>query len=253
MKIIFNDATEITIQQVTERNGTLSVKTIGNTPEQLRVLFEDKKKTACITVQERGQTLGIYEGYTEFYRTEEYTGKMYGIVMHQTGKSTEERLAAAEENIKDLQENGTGGVDAAMLNASVVVAKVQAQLLSDKEAAQAKVLYRTFGELADIGYTAEEKGYKFVHGEQLYKTVQDNLTFQSQYVPGEGTESLYVLIDEVHAGNKEDPIPYEGNMELENGKYYIQGGVVYLCNRDTGQAVYQSLADLIGIYVEIAE
>lgn len=48
-------------------------------------------------------------------------------------------------------------------------------------------------------------------------------------------------------------IPYSGNMELESGKYYSQGGVTYLCNRDTGQAVFQPLADLVGIYVEIVE
>ncbi len=37
---------------------------------------------------------------------------------------------------------------------------------------------------------------------------------------------------------------------LESGKYYSQGGVTYLCTRDTGIAVYQSLADLVGVYVE---
>ena len=41
-------------------------------------------------------------------------------------------------------------------------------------------------------------------------------------------------------------------MELFNGKYYSQNGVVYKCNRDTQQAVYNPLADLVGIYVEIA-
>lgn len=29
-------------------------------------------------------------------------------------------------------------------------------------------------------------------------------------------------------------------------------GVIYLCNRSTGQAVYNALADLVGLYVEIA-
>lgn len=41
-----------------------------------------------------------------------------------------------------------------------------------------------------------------------------------------------------------------GNMALESGKYYLQGGVTYLCTRDTGIAVYQPLADLVGVYVE---
>ena len=36
MKIIFNDATEITVQQVESHGNYLCVLTIGNTPEQLK-------------------------------------------------------------------------------------------------------------------------------------------------------------------------------------------------------------------------
>jgi hypothetical protein len=52
-------------------------------------------------------------------------------------------------------------------------------------------------------------------------------------------------------GTLENPIPYEGNMVLENGKYYIQDGVTYLCNRDSGNPVYHALKVLIGLYVEV--
>jgi hypothetical protein len=48
----------------------------------------------------------------------------------------------------------------------------------------------------------------------------------------------------------EDPIPYNGNMRLENGKYYIQDNVIYLCTRDTVNPVYNPLAELVGVYVE---
>ena len=47
-----------------------------------------------------------------------------------------------------------------------------------------------------------------------------------------------------------DPIPYSGNMALESGKYYIQDYTIYLCTRDTGNPVYNPLADLVGLYVE---
>ena len=40
-------------------------------------------------------------------------------------------------------------------------------------------------------------------------------------------------------------------MALEQGKYYIQDGVVYRCIRDTGNPVHHALADLVGVYVEI--
>lgn len=52
-----------------------------------------------------------------------------------------------------------------------------------------------------------------------------------------------------HDGTKYDPIPYSDNMALESGKYYSQGGVTYLRNRDTGNPVYQPMADLVGPYV----
>ena len=38
--------------------------------------------------------------------------------------------------------------------------------------------------------------------------------------------------------------------EMESGKYYSQGGAVYLCTRDTVNPVYSALADLVGLYVE---
>ena len=50
-----------------------------------------------------------------------------------------------------------------------------------------------------------------------------------------------------------DPIPYEGNMVLENGKYYTQDNVKYLCTRDTVNPVTHDLKDLIGLYVEKGE
>ena len=94
-------------------------------------------------------------------------------------------------------------------------------------------------------------GYKFQYLGKLYKVIQAH-TSQETWTP-DITASLYTRIDEVHDGTKYDPIPYEGNMTLYNGKYYSQGGVTYLCNRDTGNPVYNKLSELIGIYVEVIE
>lgn len=95
-------------------------------------------------------------------------------------------------------------------------------------------------------------GDKLVSGGKLYKVLQAH-TSQSTWVPGAaGTESLYTRIDEEHDGTKYDPIPYNGNMALENGKYYTQGDVLYKCTRDTGNPVYNTLAELVGLYVEVA-
>lgn len=127
-----------------------------------------------------------------------------------------------------------------------------AQSLSDADGLKAKALYPRWEALVKKGSVTAEAGYRFTHNGDLYKCFKANPTFQSDWVPGNGTAALYVRIDEAHAGTLADPIPYDGNMELKAGLYYIQSGVTYLCNRNTGQPVYNSLAELVGLYVEIA-
>lgn len=124
-----------------------------------------------------------------------------------------------------------------------------AAVLTDAEALYSRELYPEWKEL--IGQTVQ-MGFRFRHYDQLYKTRQKSYTFVEHYVPGAaGTESLFEVINETHAGTLDDPIPYEGNMALEEGKHYIQGGVTYICTRSTGNAIYHALADLVGLYVEV--
>ena len=122
-----------------------------------------------------------------------------------------------------------------------------AQLLPDETALTAKELYPSWEELVSSGQLIKVN-YKFTFGGKLYRTLQAH-TFQRNWVPGQGTESLYEQIDEAHSGTEEDAIPYTGNMALEAGRYYSQNGVTYLCTRDTGSPVYHNLADLVGLYV----
>ena len=96
------------------------------------------------------------------------------------------------------------------------------------------------------GYTA---AYKVRYGGKLWRCVQAH-TSQPGWEPSTATASLWEQICESHDGTLADPIPYSGNMALENGKYYTQDGVTYLCTRDTGNPVYNALADLVGIYVQ---
>lgn len=128
-----------------------------------------------------------------------------------------------------------------------------AQSLDTADALQAKTLYPSWEKLVELGSVQYDKaGYKFTYNGDLYSCIYPDPTFASHWIPGQGTESLYTRIDETHAGTLDDPIPYEGNMALEQGKYYSQGGVIYLCIRDTGNPVYHALADLVGLYVEVA-
>ena len=118
---------------------------------------------------------------------------------------------------------------------------------SDLDALAVKDIYPAWDSL--IGQTVNVD-FKLTYDGKLYKVIQAH-TVQSDWIPGVGTESLYAVIDEGHAGTLDDPIPYDGNMELTEGLYYSQDGIVYLCTRSTGQPVYHALSDLVGLYVEV--
>lgn len=108
--------------------------------------------------------------------------------------------------------------------------------------------YPTFSEV--IGQSVSQ-GFKFTYNNKLYRVIQASLLIQEHYIPGIGTESLYEIINEEYDGDIYDPIPYDGNMALESDKYYVQDYVIYLCTRDTVNPVYNPLAELVGVYVEL--
>lgn len=97
-----------------------------------------------------------------------------------------------------------------------------------------------------VAYTA---GYRIQRNGKLWRCLQAH-TAQTGWEP-ENAASLWTEICESHDGTKYDPIPYNGNMVLQSGKYYTQNNILYLCNRSTGQPVYNSLAELVGLYVEV--
>lgn len=121
--------------------------------------------------------------------------------------------------------------------------------VDDNTALRMKTYYPAFESV--VGKTVKQ-GFKFTYVDKLWSVIQPELVIQAHYAPGTGTESLYAEVCETHAGTENDPIPYNGNMALENGKYYMQDWKIYLCNRDTVNPVYNALVDLVGIYVEIA-
>ena len=93
--------------------------------------------------------------------------------------------------------------------------------------------------------------YKVQHGGKLWRCRQAH-TSQAGQEPSIDTASLWEEVCESHDGTQADPIPYDGNMALKEGMYYVQDDVIYRCTRDTINPVYNALADLKGIYVEEA-
>ena len=172
-----------------------------------------------------------------------------GIVMDMTDEEiTAMRDAAAQAEAEEKRR------PLSILEVQEMLVRQQINTLTvdDATALQMRRYYPTFAEL--VGQTVSQ-GTKFrvddSEDADLYKTIQPELTIQAHYPPGVGTESLYTRIDETHDGTKYDPIPYDGNMALESGKYYTQSGMTYLCSRDTVNPVYNALSELVGIYVEV--
>ena len=132
-----------------------------------------------------------------------------------------------------------------------------AQSLPDADGLKAKALYPRWEALVKKGSVTSEAGYRFTYGGNLYKCVNPDPTFQSDWIPGNGTASLYVRIDETHAGTLADPIPAARSMEYVYGLYYAdqEDGKTYLCTRtgetDGGTITLHYLPhELVGLYFQ---
>lgn len=174
-------------------------------------------------------------------------------------------LTSGEININGYKHNGYNTLD----EVSVIVGKVTTAE-QERDAIQAKheetllnvnrilpvlddvtaLTVKSLFPVWEIGklYTV---GTRLVYGDMLYKVITEH-TSQADWTP-DVSPSLFTAIDESHAGTIDDPIPYGGNMTLENGKYYVQGDVIYMCIRDTVNPVHHALADLVGQYTELVE
>ena len=176
------------------------------------------------------------------------TGSIIGTEITESEYFAEIQAAEERGAQKDIIIERTRPLTAEEVTAMLIRQQINSLTVDDNTALRMAEFYPEWKDL--IGTTVDKAGFKFTHNGQLYKTIPEQHSFQADWVPGEGTESLYTRIDESHAGTEDDPIPYSGNMALESGKYYSQSGAVYLCTRDTVNPVYNALADLVGLYVE---
>ena len=132
--------------------------------------------------------------------------------------------------------------------------EISKRKLTAEEMLAVKNLYPRWGEDIKEG-DAVTKGMKFLYTDgKLYAVRQDH-TILPHYYPSVNTAALYEEItpeynENGELGTLDNPIAYEGNMALEEGKYYTQDDIVYLCNRDTINPVYHNLSELVGLYVE---
>lgn len=137
-----------------------------------------------------------------------------------------------------------------MLQQVVTLLKGQAVELPDEQAMEVPALFPTWA--SKIGQTVA-MGERLYYDGRLWKVLQGH-TVQADWTPT-AAASLFTEVvaqgeGEPELGTLDNPIPYSGNMALEQGKYYSQGGVTYLCIRDTGNPVYHDLSALVGLYVQ---
>lgn len=127
----------------------------------------------------------------------------------------------------------------------LITAQINTLAVDDNTALRMLEFYPEWAESA--AYTS---GYKVHYGGSLWRCVQAH-TAQTGWEPSTGTAALWEQVCETHDGTLDDPIPYDGNMALTAGLYYHQNYEVYRCTRDTINPVYNTLAELVGIYVEV--
>ena len=237
MKAIFNDATELSVQQAIPEGDYLRILSL-EAPETLRQYFEDPLKTQRITVQERGQTIATYDDYTTLYRIEWSPGGIYTVVMYKPEKTPEVRVEVQQ--------------------AAVLVAQMQAQALTDAQAITVKAIYPAY-DPNGVQYPVD---FKVVDNDVLYKCLQEHKS-QASWAPGVAPSLWTAVQTGEHAGTQEDPIPVPetvttAGFEYEKGKYYSEGGAVYLMDRqgmDAGDKItlYFPPSVLIGQYFVLAE
>lgn len=106
MKNIFNDATELTIQSVDiQSDGALLIKTISATEDELRTMFQDDFKTQKMIIQERENTLGTYEGYTQLDAVVKYTAGILGVILYKVDDTPEDRIGKIMNQLQQIQDN----------------------------------------------------------------------------------------------------------------------------------------------------
>ncbi len=160
-----------------------------------------------------------------------------------TVELTAEEIAVMQAEAKHLEQmEKSRPFTAEAVNAMLITAQINTLSVDDNTALRMKSFYPEWaaGNTYAVGFKVQRNG-------KLWRVVQAH-TSQTGWEP-ENAASLWEQINETHSGTIDDPIPYEGNMALENGKHYVQDGVIYLCNRDTVNPAYNALSDLVGLYV----
>ena len=133
-----------------------------------------------------------------------------------------------------------------MINKLVQVAKMKLPELDDKTATQYGELYPEWSSRIGKEVTVDTRLW---YNGNLWKVVNAH-TVQADWTPDTASSLFVKVAKNTERGTIDNPIHYSVNMELIEGKYYIEDGIIYLCTRSLAQSVWK-LADLVGLNVTI--
>ena len=159
-----------------------------------------------------------------------------------TAKAKDEMLAeTAIVDVDDLSVESIKRVDGIVARISEKINDVP---MTTEESLELAGFFPKWTEGMDLAI-----GKKVSYEGSLFEVVQAH-TSQADWNPRSAV-SLFKVVQVDSEGTEDDVIAWEQGMVLEEGKYYLDGGVKYKCLRDSINPLWYSLDVLVGNYVEV--
>lgn len=133
-----------------------------------------------------------------------------------------------------------------LIKSIVQIAKMKLSELNDNKAVDYSELYPEWSSRIGKEVTVDTRLW---YNGNLWKVVNTH-TVQADWTPDTASSLFVKVAKDAEKGTIDNPIHYSVNMELIEGKYYIEDGIIYLCTRSLAQSVWK-LADLVGLNVTI--
>lgn len=133
-----------------------------------------------------------------------------------------------------------------LIKSIVQIVKMKLSELNDNEAVDYSELYPEWSSRIGKEVTVDTRLW---YNGNLWKVTNAH-TVQADWTPDTASSLFVKVAKDIEGGTINNPIHYSVNMELIEGKYYIEDGIIYLCTRSLAQSVWK-LADLVGLNVTI--
>ena len=114
----------------------------------------------------------------------------------------------------------------------IALAKSEMKSLEDKDALEVLELYPQWQSGKDYA-----TGDRVKYDGKLWKVVQGHTSLDN-WKPDVAVSLFTQVQADSQQGTKDNPIPFSFNMELVEGKYYLDEGVTYLCIESLNQCLW---------------